>query len=79
MKLYGYAAGKAHAGDLAPSALAEVTLLATPAELRKIAAFLNAAAARMEVMGREYSHEHLSDNVRGFKRSPHFVVAAPVL
>jgi len=52
----------------------EVTLEATPAELREMAAFLNEAADRMESLGERYSHEHLADLKPGFRSSPHFVV-----
>lgn len=75
MKLYGYTVEEAQTKGVIPSTLAEVTLVASPAELRRIAAFLSSAAANMEKMGRTYSHEHLSDKAQGFKRSPHFVVA----
>lgn len=56
--------------------LAEINLFATPAELRRIASFLNKAADTMQRMGANYGHEHLSDRQPGFDDSPHFVVIA---
>lgn len=54
--------------------LVEVTLEASPHELRLIAEFLNEAADKMDSFGAQYSHEHLADSKPEFKRSPHFVV-----
>ncbi len=54
--------------------LVEVSLEATPAELREMAAFLNEAANRMDSLGERYFHEHLADLKPGFQGSPHFVV-----
>ena len=54
--------------------LAEITLIATPNELRRIAAFLTDAAAEMERMGPIYDHEHLCDRQPGFDDSPQIVV-----
>jgi hypothetical protein len=77
LKLYGHSGGT-DADELAtPSALAEITLVASPSELRRIAQFLSAAASNMDRMGMAYSHEHLSDWDRSFALSPHFVVAPP--
>jgi F420-dependent methylenetetrahydromethanopterin dehydrogenase len=75
MKLYGYKDEGLDIEQLVPAELAEVTLVATPTELRRIAAFLESAAKEMERMGDTYSHEHLSDKDRSFLKSPHFVVA----
>ena len=61
--------------QVVPSQLAEITLVASPEELRKIAAFISAAADNMERMGPVYSHEHLADTTPGFEGAPHFVVA----
>ena len=77
MKLYGYPDLGLPADQIVPDALAEVTLVASPAELRRIAAFLLVGAATMERMGPTYSHEHLSDKDRSFESSPHFVIAPP--
>ena len=78
MKLYGYSNGAvAPDAEVVPDALAEITIVASPAELRRIAEFLSCAATNMERMGDVYSHEHLSDWDRSFASSPHFVVARP--
>jgi hypothetical protein len=75
MKLYGYPDEGLPPEEVTSAALAEVTLCATPAELRKVAAFLESCAAEMERMGATYDHVHLSDRVKEFEASPHFVVA----
>jgi len=54
--------------------LFEITLAASPDELRKMATFLQSCADNMERMGGAYDHEHLSDRVKSFADSPHFVV-----
>lgn len=54
--------------------LSEVLLELTAAEARKIGEFLLDTAKRMETMGLDYEHEHLSDHMREFESSPHFVV-----
>jgi len=74
MKISGYSDQGLPAEEIVTSELAEITLLATPKELKKIAAFLNSAAENMERMGATYSHEHLSDKQPGFGNSPHFTV-----
>jgi len=71
MKLYGYEPAD-FAEDVRPSAL--VTLNATPQELSRMAAFLAACADEMGRMGDTYSYVHLSDRMREFEASPHFVV-----
>ena len=73
MRIYGYSTG-ALANEEKSSELAEITLVASPDELRRIAAFLDTAARDMERMGASYSHEHLADKQSGFASSPHFVV-----
>ncbi len=78
MKLYGYSSGRTDADELpVPDSLAEITLVASPGELRRICEFLSLAATNMERMGATYTHEHLSDWDRSFESSPHFVVAPP--
>lgn len=76
MNVYGYIAQRCD-DDIAPQRLAEITLCATPAELRGMAEFLSVCASEMERMGSDYSHVHLSDRAPGFSGSPQFVVAAP--
>ena len=54
--------------------LAEITITASPAEVRCFAAFLAGVADTMERMGNKYSHEHLADRQPGFDESPHVTV-----
>ncbi|MEG3790644.1 hypothetical protein V1318_11000 [Lysobacter sp. CCNWLW3] len=74
MKLGGYSVEDRDADEVRFIELAEISLSASPAELRRIAAFLTDAADNMERMGATYDHEHLSDRQPGFDDSPHFVV-----
>jgi len=75
MKLYGYHDEGLPTERINPVELSEVTLVATPSELRKIAVFLESAAKTMDSMGKNYGHEHLADRDRSFTSSPHLVVA----
>jgi hypothetical protein len=77
MKLYGYKDEGLPIEEIEPEELAEITLVANPEELKKIASFLLATAQRMESMGASYCHEHLADKQPGFETSPHFVVSRP--
>jgi len=77
MKLFGYSAAELNAENVVPSELAEITLVASPAELRTIASFLQAAAEGMEKGGTDWEHEHLADKHKEFKASPQFVVFNP--
>jgi hypothetical protein len=77
MKFFGYSETSTAPGKVVPETLAEVTLVATPQELRRIAEFLVSTAADMDAMQATYSHEHLSDWDHSFKSAPHFVVARP--
>jgi hypothetical protein len=74
MKIHGYSDQGLPTEEIQSSELAEITVVASPSELRRIAAFLLSAADNMEHMGSSYSHEHLSDKQPGFDSSPHFVV-----
>lgn len=74
MRLRGYSVEDRDADEVRFIELAEISLSASPAELRRIAAFLNDAADNMERMGATYDHEHLSDRQPGFDDAPHFVV-----
>jgi hypothetical protein len=74
MKLFGYTDEGLQVEGVQPSQLAEVTLAATPDELRRIAKFLESAAHSMEQMGDAYDHAHLADHDRGFGQPPGFVV-----
>jgi hypothetical protein len=57
-----------------PTELSEVTLIASPKQLRKIAAFLLNAADGIEQRGMGWEHEHLADKVPGFRGAPGFIV-----
>jgi hypothetical protein len=75
MKLYGYAPTNAPVESIRPEELAEITLCADPSELKQIARFLLDCAEEMERMAATYDHAHLSDRIRSFESSPHFVVS----
>lgn len=75
MKIYGYK-DDGSAKTIGSSELAEITLVANPDELRKIAKFIEAAAEGMEKQ-KGWEHEHLSDRFKEFTTSPHFVVFKP--
>jgi hypothetical protein len=74
MKLFGYADSDLPTEEIVPSELAEVTLCATPDDLRLMARFLTHCASEMDRMGTSYDHIHLSDQYKQFQASPHFVV-----
>lgn len=77
MKIHGYADEGRAIEDIVPAELAEITLVATPYELRRIAKFLESCANGMEARGKTWEHEHLSDKDHSFEGSPHFVVFNP--
>jgi hypothetical protein len=77
MKIFGYADEGLNPEEIKPSELAEITLVASPGELRVIARFLESAARGMEDRGKHWEHEHLADKHSEFKGSPHFVVFNP--
>ena len=75
MKIYGYANQQVATDHVVPLELAEITLCATPSELRRISEFLFFCASEMDRMGSAYDHIHLGDRMKEFKTSsPHFVV-----
>ena len=74
MKIFGYKNEGLNPGDIEPSELAEITLVANADELRKISKFIEAAAEGIENRGENWEHEHLSDKFKEFQASPHFVV-----
>jgi hypothetical protein len=78
MKLYGYKFQEPPIEDIEIDELSDVTLAAKPDELRRIARFLEVAADEMERMGKDYSHEHLSDRDASFIDSPQLIVFNPV-
>lgn len=73
MHIYGYAKDRP-IETVVPELLAEITLNASPGELRAMSKFLRDCADEMDRMGSEYDHVHLSDRMREFEASPHFVV-----
>ena len=75
MKIFGYADQQVEPEHVVPEKLAEITLCATPSELRRIAEFFVSCAAEMERMGDAYDHVHLGDRMKEFDTSsPHLVV-----
>jgi hypothetical protein len=58
MRLYGYCEGE---DEEAPVPLEEVTIVASPMILRRIATFLNYVADQMEKHGTACGHEHFQD------------------
>ena len=75
MRLSGYSDTELPIEEIVHASLAEVTLCATPVELRGIAEFLLLCASEMERMGGAYDNIHLSDRMKEFLNSPHLVVA----
>ncbi|MFI8616459.1 hypothetical protein ACIGHN_13240 [Acidovorax sp. NPDC077693] len=64
----------AHLIESTCGAPAEITLCATPGELRRMSEFLVFCAAEMDRMGDDYGHIHLDDRMKEFDgSSPHFV------
>ena len=74
MKLFGYTDEDEPSQRIAPSRLAEVSLVASSAELRSMARFLAAVADSMDHMGNAYHHLHLSDLHTEFETSPQLIV-----
>ena len=74
IKLWGYSRSKRQSR---PMELVEVTLAATPIELRKIAKFIEAAADGIDKHGSDWGHEHLADEMPEFKGAPEFIVVNP--
>jgi len=77
VKIYGYPNQGCEVEPIAPKELAEITLVANPNELRRIAKFLENCATGMDSSGKSWEHEHLSDKDKHFSDSPHFVVFNP--
>lgn len=77
MKIHGYAVEGLAIEGIVPAELAEITLVATPMELRGIASFLESCANGMETRGKNWEHEHLADKDHSFDGSPHIVVFNP--
>ena len=76
MRLSGYSDTGLPLDEIVHSTLAEVTVCATPVELRRMAEFFIFCAKEMERIGGSYDHLHLSDHMNEFRNSPHLVVLA---
>jgi hypothetical protein len=74
MQISGYANTGLPIEEVVPLKLAEITLGATPAELRRMAEFFSFCAGEMDRMGPSYDHLHLADRMREFEDSPHLAV-----
>ncbi|MEL4282792.1 MULTISPECIES: Imm32 family immunity protein [Shewanella] len=75
MKFWGYTQELAEAAEPQPKALIEVTISATPSDLREIAKFLSSAADKIEVQGRNFEHEHFLNNASD---APRLIVFNPL-
>jgi hypothetical protein len=74
MKISGYSDEGLPIEQIVHSELAEITLSATPGELRRMAEFFAYCASEMDRMGTTYDHLHLSDRMKEFRESPHLVL-----
>ncbi|CAN7676704.1 Imm32 family immunity protein [Acidovorax sp. LjRoot117] len=75
MKIFGHTDQEVEPKYVVSGELAEITLCATPGELRRMSEFLVFCAAEMDRMGDDYGHIHLGDRMKEFDgSSPHFVV-----
>jgi hypothetical protein len=75
MKIFGYSNQQLELEHITSEEMAEITLCATPSELRRMGEFLFFCAAEMDCMGETYDHIHLGDRMKEFDTtSPHFVV-----
>ncbi|ROT95763.1 hypothetical protein EB809_18745 [Marinobacter sp. R17] len=62
MEFFGYTEELQQAKHPAPSKLPEVTISASPSELRAVAQFLIEAADSIEAQGAGFEHEHFPRN-----------------
>jgi hypothetical protein len=60
MDFFGYTEGAKEKKNYQPSRLAEVTVMADPAELRALARFMVEVAKEIEAKGSDFEHEHYS-------------------
>lgn len=74
MKIYGYTDAGRAPSQAKPSLLSEVTIAASPHELRMIARFIINFANDIEKHGKNWEHEHLSDNYSEFENAPQFII-----
>ncbi len=72
LTVYGYCEGEDNEN---PALLREVTIVASPMVLRRIAAFLNHAADLMEKHGAAFGHEHLQDFDKTIAAHPALIVS----
>lgn len=77
MKIFGCALREVTPASAGPMELADITLVASPSELRRMPAFLPSAADLMEKHAHDYEHEHLAENQAGFDTSPQLAVSNP--
>lgn len=66
MKIYGYKNTGLAPENIISDELAEITLVASAQELRKIAKFIVSAADDMERKNSNWEHRHLSDADKSF-------------
>ena len=75
MKAYGYPQGKPLNED-GLTELEEISLSASPEQLRELSSFLLIAASEMESLGESYDHIHMQDKSDMWKASwPDIVIA----
>jgi len=74
MEFFGYTENLQQAENPAPAKLPEVTISASPSELRAIAQFLIEAADNIETQGAGFEHEHFPRNKEA---DPELVVFNP--
>ncbi len=72
LRFYGY---RANADETSPSALSEVTFVASPDTLRRLSDFFRFVADEMDRHGESFGHEHFEDFERAMKLSVSLVVA----
>ncbi|WP_421711539.1 Imm32 family immunity protein [Alcanivorax sp.] len=74
MEFLGYTEELLQVDSPQPAKLPEVTISASPSELRAIAHFLLASADEMEIEGSQFEHEHFEFDQRD---NPALVVSNP--
>lgn len=75
MKFWGYTQELVESAEPQPAALIEVTISATPSDLREIAKFLSSVADTIETQGRNFEHEHFLNNAT---EEPRLIVFNPL-
>lgn len=74
IKAYGYSQGEEE--QESPMFLNEVTFVAEPARLRRLAEFLNHAADLIERHGETFGHEHFADFCGGLSEGSTDVIVS---